>query len=157
MAAEAPSRPRTRPASAAAEIPNAFIGRTAAPEDADLQKALGSAKPAWDQLISGLAARHGVTTQEWRSYSLKAGWAMRLNRGKRTVVWLSPCEGCFHVGFILGDKALQAAREMRLSAPVRKALDSAVRYPEGNGIRLTVTKSELLPGIGKLAAAKIAS
>jgi hypothetical protein len=157
MAAKAPSRPRTRSAAAAAEIPNAFIGWTAAPDDADLQKALGPAKPVWDQLISGLAARHGVTTQEWRSYSPKAGWALRLNRGKRTIVWLAPCEGRFRVAFILGDKALQAAREMQLSAPVRKALDGAVRYPEGNGVRLIVTKPEDLPALEKLAAAKIAN
>jgi hypothetical protein len=46
---------------------------------------------------------------------------------------------------------------MQLSAPVRKALDGAVRYPEGNGVRLIVTKPEDLPALEKLAAAKIAN
>ncbi len=151
--AQSPARSRRKPATA--EIPNAFIGWTAAPGDADLEKAMGSAKPVWDELISGLASRHEVATQEWRSYSPKAGWALCLNRGKRTIVWLSPCAGCFRVAFILGEKALLAAKAAQLSAKARKALAEAVRYPEGNGVRLVVSTSEDLPALEKLAIAKI--
>jgi hypothetical protein len=150
--AHSPARTRRKPA---AEVPNAFIGWPAAPGDADLAKALGPAKPVWEELICGLASRHEVATQEWRCYSPKAGWALRLLRGKRTIVWLAPCNGCFRVAFILGDKALGAAKLLQLSARVRKALDEAVRYPEGNGIRLIVAKPEDLPALEKLAVAKI--
>ncbi len=146
---------QARRTTATTVIPNAFIGWTSEPGEADTAKALGPAKAAWDELISGLASRHGVTTQEWRCYSPKAGWSLRLNRGKRTIVWLAPCEGCFRVAFILGDKALRALREMQLSASVRKALEEAVRYPEGTGVRLIVAKSADLPGLEKLAIAKI--
>jgi len=36
--------------------PNAFIGKMDRPTDAELGKALGPAKPAWDELIADLAA-----------------------------------------------------------------------------------------------------
>jgi hypothetical protein len=78
------------------------------PTDADLSKALGLAKPIWDGLVTDIAAQHGVANQDWKSYSPKAGWALRLMRGRRTILWLAPFEGSFEVLFILGDKALSA-------------------------------------------------
>lgn len=90
--------------------PNAFLGRADTPDDAAVSEALGPAKPVWDQLIDALATRHDVTTHEWKSYSHKTGWSLRLLRKKRTIVWLTPCVNCFGVAFILGGKAMRAAR-----------------------------------------------
>lgn len=135
--------------------PNAFIGRTACPTDADLAAALGAAKPIWDGLIADLAALHGVTVQEWKSDSPKAGWSLRLKRGKRTIAWLGPCEGCFLVMFILGETAVRAARECGLSARALQALAQAERYPEGTGLRLMIQGPKDIPAVKKLAAVKI--
>jgi hypothetical protein len=134
---------------------NAFIGRTEAPGDGDLEKALGPAKPVWDSLIAGLAAEHGVTVLEWRCYSAKSGWALRLKRGKRTIVWMAPCAGCIRVAFILGVKAMAAARECGLSAAALRILDAAPKYPEGTGIRLLVKGPKDVPTVKKLALVKL--
>ena len=83
---------------------------------ADLATALGTTKPLWDGLIAEMADRHGVAIQEWSSYSVKAGWALRLKRAKRTILWMSPCESSFRVSFILGERAFLAARKSALSA-----------------------------------------
>ena len=136
-------------------VPNAFIGRTEKPTDADLAKALGPVKLVWDRLLADLAAKHGVTVQEWTSYSLKAGWSLRLKRGKRTIVWMAPCEGCFRVAFILGHKALLAARQSGLSARALRALDEAERYPEGTGLRLLINGPSDIPTVRKLAVVKL--
>ena len=135
--------------------PNAFIGKPEPPADADLATGLGTAKPAWDSLLVAMAEQHGVNVQEWKSYSSKAGWSLRLARAKRTVVWLSPCEGCFRVAFIFGDRALEAVRVLKLSAQAARALDEAVRYPEGTGVRLLVKAAKDLPSVLKLAVAKL--
>ena len=37
--------------------PNAFIGRTEKPTDADLSEALGLAKPVWDGLVTDMAVK----------------------------------------------------------------------------------------------------
>ena len=76
---------------------NAFLGKTTRPSNADLEKALGRAKPLWDQLVAELASEHDVTTREWKSYAAKSGWSLRLMRGKRTIVWLVPYAGGFQV------------------------------------------------------------
>ena len=75
--------------------PNAFIGRTQQPSEADLTTALGDAKPAWDLVVVEMAEELGLDDREWKSYGVKHGWALRLKRGKRNIVYLSPCHGCF--------------------------------------------------------------
>jgi len=135
--------------------PNAFIGRTEEPSDADLTKALGPAKPIWDGLVTDMAVQHGVATREWKSYSPKTGWALRLMRGKRTILRLAPLEGCFQVGFILGDKALVVARQSGLSAQALQALDRAQKYPEGTGVRLLIKRPKDIPTVKKLAVVKL--
>jgi len=136
--------------------PNAFIGSKEQPTDAALAEALGSAKAAWDQLIAALAAEYGVTIQEWRCYSPKAGWSLRLLRGKRTIVWLAPCDGCFRAAFILGDKAVAEARKGGLPARVLRLIDEAEKYPEGNAIRLHIKGLKDLPTVKELAEIKLA-
>ena len=137
--------------------PNAFIGRKEAPDDAALADALGASKEAWDQLLADLAAESGVNKLEWKSYSAKAGWALRTLRGKRTIVWLGPLAGSFLASFILGDKAIAAAREdASFPAKLMKALEGAERYPEGNGVRLDVKSKRDLPAVKRLVALKIA-
>lgn len=135
--------------------PNAFIGKKGRPTEAEVGKALGLAKPVWDKLIADLAAESDVAAQEWNSYSLKAGWSLRLKRGKRTIVWMAPCEGCFRVAFILGDKAVKAARRSGLSQRVLRMIDSAKRYPEGTAVRLQIKGTKNVPTVKKLAAIKL--
>jgi hypothetical protein len=144
--------------SATAALPaNAFIGFAAAPSDADLAAVLGPAKPVWDTLIDALNAEGIIDTREWKSYSRKAGWALRLARGKRTIVWLAPCNRQIRIAFILGDKALVAARQSGLPARVLALFDDAPRYPEGTGIRIHIRAARDLPSIRTLARIKCAN
>jgi hypothetical protein len=138
-----------------ADSPNAFIGRTEAPAAADLEKALGAVKPLWDALIAEMAAEHGVSTLEWKSYSIKYGWSLRLLRGKRTILWLVPFEGSFQAMLILGDRAMKAARQCGLSARALRILDEAPKYPEGTGIRLLIKGPKDLATVRKLVVVKV--
>ena len=135
--------------------PNAFIGRTKAPSDADLAAALGTVKPLWDEIVVGMAEELGLTGSEWKSYGVKHGWALQLRRGKRNIVHLAPCEGSIRVLIILGDRAGAAARATKLGARAAKLIDDAPRYPEGTGIRLEVSRPRQLPLVRKLARIKL--
>lgn len=125
------------------------------PTDAELGEALGPAKPVWDELIAGLAAECDVSLREWKCYSPKTGWSLRLMRGKRTIVWMAPCIGCFRVAFILGDKAIQAGRQGGFSPRVLRMIDAAERYPEGTCIRFQVRNARDIPMIQRLAEIKL--
>jgi hypothetical protein len=134
--------------------PNAFIGKSSPPSEADLAAALGSAKPAWDQLLAELSQELALTS-DWHSYSPKAGWALRLKRGDRNIVYLSPGRGRFLASFALGDKAVQTARASKLPKRVIAIIDTAKRYAEGTAVRLEVTGPKDIPAITRLAAIKL--
>ena len=134
---------------------NAFLGKTTRPSDSDLEKALGRAKPLWDQLVAELASEHDVTTREWKTYGAKSGWSLRLMRGKRTIVWLVPYGGCFQAAFIFGEKALTAIRQSALPARVLRMLDEAPAYPEGTGLRFAIKAAKDIALVEKLAAIKL--
>lgn len=136
-------------------LPNAFIGEPRKPTDKQLAAALGPAKAVWDQLLAKLA-EFGATGQEWKSYSPKAGWSLRLKRKERTIVWLGPCPGIVRVAFILGDRAVETAREAKLPARVTKALAAATRYPEGTALRIETKSARDVATIIKLAEIKLA-
>ena len=97
-----------------------------------------------------------MTVREWNSYSPKAGWSLRLKSKKRNIVHLGPCPGAFRVAFVLGDKAVAAARQGALPRRVIKILDAAPRYPEGTGIRLEIKTAKDIAIVEQLAALKLA-
>jgi hypothetical protein len=139
-------------------MPNAFIGKRETPTDDDLAAELGrSAQGLWDRLLAGLADRHNIVTREWNSYSPKAGWSLRLKRDKRTILYLSPCRGCFRASFALGGKAVEAARASGLPPSVIRIIDSAKRYAEGTGVRIDVNGPADIAVVEKLAAIKLAN
>ena len=133
--------------------PNAFIGRTKPPTDEELSTELGAARVLWDDLLTELA----LPIQEWNSYSPKAGWSLKLKLKKRTILYLAPCHGKFRVAFVLGAKAVEAARQSKLPKAVLKIIDEAPRYPEGTGVRLEIAARKDLAAVKKLAEVKLAN
>jgi hypothetical protein len=138
-------------------LDNAFIGKTVAPTDVELTAAIGSAKAAWDELLARLAVELGATLHEWKCYAPQWGWALRVLRRKRTVVWLSPGRGEFEVTFILSGKAMAAARAAAWPKAIERALDAAKKYPEGHCVRLGVESPGSLGPLVHLAAVKLAN
>lgn len=125
---------------------NAFIGRPAAPSDAELAAELGAVQPLWDRVRQEVAL-----PGEWRSYSQKAGWSMRIKRKDRNIVYLSPGHGEFEATFILGNRAVAAAKERGLATIV----EGGKRYPEGTGIRIAVKKPKDVATVKKLVDLKL--
>lgn len=134
---------------------NAFINKAQPPNRAELAAALGPATTTWDQLLTDLAQEIGADIHEWKSYSPKWGWSLRVKRKARTIIWLSPSEGCFTVLFILGGKAVQAARDSSLPQRILKALDIAPKFPEGTGLRLKLKSPRDFGTVKRLAAIKL--
>jgi hypothetical protein len=136
-------------------LPNAFIGKLEAPTANELTAALGAARAHWDELLARLAAELNLVVAEWNSYSPKAGWALRLKMKKRNIVYFAPCQGGFIVTFVLGDRAVEAARQSTLPRRIVKLIEEGKRYPEGTAIRTEMTDGKDIPAIVKLAAIKL--
>ncbi len=134
---------------------NAFIGHATKPTESELTAELGEKKPLWDELLAELE-RLGVADQEWSSYSLKAGWALKMLRKKRVIVYLGPMHGGFRASFILGDRALGMAKSSKLPAKILRLIAEAKRYPEGNAVRIEVGSRADIAAVAQLAAIKLA-
>ena len=150
------TRRRTRTVKAGQEVlaPNAFIGKKDPPTNTELTAALGPAKPLWDRLVSALLAQSPELVPEWKSSSPKLGWGLRMQQKKRTIVSLSPCVSSFRVGFVLGERALAAARAGGLPKRTLDLIANAPKYAEGTGIRIEVTVKDVA-AICKLAKVKL--
>ncbi len=138
------------------DLPNAFIGQVTPPSDRDLGAGLGSALAIWKELTAWLNEKR-IASGEWKSVSpMKYGWGLRPALKKRTILHLGPCEGCFRVSFILGDKAVEAARTSGLPKALLKEIAKAKRYAEGTAVRLMVRKHGDLAVVRKLVEIKLA-
>ncbi len=139
------------------DFQNAFIGQKEKPSEEQIVAALGVSAEAWKQLLEELADKYGVGLQEWKSYSAKYGWSLKLKQKKRTIVHLSPGRDRFLAVLILGDRAVKAARQANLSKSVLKTIAEAPRYPEGTGVRMAVKERKDLGAIRKLVKVKLAN
>jgi len=133
---------------------NAFIGRTTQPSAKDLAAALGDSLDAWNELTRWLTSK-SISAREWHSISPKYGWALRPKLKSRTILYMSPCAGCFRVSLVLGDRAVAAARASDLPKAVLKEIAEARRYAEGTGIRLLVKTTEDLAPARALVEIKL--
>ena len=112
---------------------------------------LGPARPVWDAWLTELTATFGATLTEWKAYSKKVPPALRIAKGKRTIVWLSVCEGFFLASYAIGEKAAAAA-----PPDLAPLLAAAPRYPEGRGVRIEVRSETELPLLRQVTALKLA-
>ena len=97
-------------------MPRAFIGKTEKPSSAEITKlsvpVLKFGSSWWIGWPVNKRRSRGVEV-----HSPKYGRSLRLKFKKRTIVHLCPCDGSFRVAFILGDRAVKAARQSDLPSP----------------------------------------
>ena len=136
---------------------SAFDDKSRPPQDDDLAAKLGSTFVFWNELKKLIASRFAPLSIEWGFTSQKTGWGLRLRREKRTILYMTPCEGYFMASFALGEKAVKAAHDSDLPISVLKVIDSAKKYAEGRGVRLEVRSAEDVRNVEKLAVTKMAN
>ena len=136
---------------------SAFDDRSRQPMEDDLAATLGSSFVFWNELKRLIASRFTPITMEWGFTSKSTGWGMRLKQEKRTILYMTPCDGYFLASFALGEKAVRAAHESDLPVPVLEVIDGAKKYAEGRGVRLEVRSAEDTRNIEKLAVIKMAN
>jgi hypothetical protein len=134
-----------------------FDDKESEPQEEELWRALGRSSRSWQSLTNWLADRYRPLEDEWVFYAKKWGWSLRLRHKKRTVLYLTPCNKHFLVGFVLGEKAVAEALEMKLPESLAQQIETARRYVEGRAIRLEVRQKKDLEAIEQLARAKMAN
>jgi hypothetical protein len=136
---------------------SAFDDRNVTPTARALTRTLGRASRPWTSLEEALTRDCAPLRSEWFFAGAKFGWSLRLKRGKRVIVYLTPCAGYFLASFALGERAVRAIREAGLPAVMLSLIEAAPRYAEGRGVRIPVRTAKDVKSIRALAAIKLAS
>lgn len=136
---------------------SAFADKLKPPQPQQLAATLGRAFVHWKKLKALIEKRFGPVSFEWGFTSKTTGWGLRVKSEKRTILYLTPCEGYFLASFALGEKAVKAAHESNVPAAVLQIIDSAKKYAEGRGIRLEVKSASDVRTVEKIAIIKMAT
>lgn len=127
------------------------------PEPEALNADLGKAAPLWEAVIGLARERAPQLAEVWHFAGTKIGWSLRLVEKARILVYLTPGEGHFWIGLVLGKKAVTAAREAGLSKAATAILDAAPIYAEGHGVRFQVASRADMEGLQELLAIKVSA
>ena len=136
---------------------SAFDDKSQEPQASDLELVLGRSHARWRDLITHIESEFPPLEITWIYSGAKWGWALRLKQKKRAILYMTPCRRHFLVGFVIGEKAVRAARAAPLHDSILAAIDAAPKYPEGRGVRIEVRIKSDLAAVQQLAAVKMAN
>ena len=125
------------------------------PSETDITTALGPSRGLWDELLHQVRRDFAPLTEEWVFSGRKHGWALRLKRRDRAVLYLKPLEHSFRVSLALGPRAVDGARRSKVPAPILRLIDEAVQYPEGKAVRLEIRGPKDIQVALRLVAIKV--
>jgi hypothetical protein len=133
-----------------------FDDKSKQPTKQMLAKALGKQYQLWTEIAEYVVEKYPRAIEEWKYYSVKYGWSFRLKDKKRNIIYMTPSDGFIMVGFIFGDKGVNAVQENSLPQTIKDELRDAKKYVEGRIIRLQVRIQADVANIKRLIDIKIA-
>jgi len=135
---------------------SAFDDKSAPPDETMLAAVLGDTAGLWDDLMRIIAETYPPVSETWNYSGKNYGWSFRMKQKKRTILYMIPRPGHFLVAFVLGDRAVAAARDSQLPPAIKDHIAAAKRYAEGTGFRFEVRSREDVAAAETLAAIKMA-
>ncbi len=134
---------------------NVFNDKSAKPDGKSVLKALGRAGNCWLEIRRYAEESFGPLTEEWKYYSPKYGWTMKLLSKKRNLLFFVAMDGSFRVAFVFGDKAAAAIKKSDLPKEIIDEIRNAKKYVEGTGLRLEVKDAKSAAIIKRLIQMKV--
>lgn len=134
---------------------SAFGDKNQMPDEEILASVLGETKTFLDQICHFIESETGQLTPEWKHYGQKAGWTLKLISKKRNLLFVLPESGYFLVGFVFGDRAVEAVLKSQLPETIKNELVNARKYAEGRGIRLEIKDDSQMESVLQLIRIKL--
>ena len=132
-----------------------FTDKQQTPGSEDLAGALGKTFEWWKSIVDDVLEKDPAAQAEWHYAGEKYGWSFRIKDKKRTIVYMLPRENYFKVAFVFGQKATDELMNGPVAPEIKKELAAAKVYAEGRGIRIDVTREEMLQNVRLLIDSKL--
>ena len=126
------------------------------PNEKMLDYDLAEAKHFLDEIKNFIAVNYGCLSQEWKFYSKKSGWILKLFTQKRNVLFIIPCDKHFRTVFTLGERATDLILNSELPESIKQGLSAAKKYAEGRSIHVEVKTEHDLATILEIIKIKLA-
>jgi kynureninase len=123
----------------------------APPSKRQVAALLGGAHAAY----RALAERGDGAVAEWRQYTKKSPWVVRVSKGARAYYYLQPEAGGCRVTVLLGARAAEAALAGAVPASLHDAIRQAKVYPEGRPVVVRVTTDDDVRAVEQLLEVKL--
>jgi hypothetical protein len=136
---------------------NPFTDKNIKPDNKSLAKVLGESNKLWNDLKRHLRESYGELIEEWKFYSPKYGWTLKVLKKKRNLFFFSPRPNAFRVSFVFGEKAVSHIEASNLPEKIKIAIRNARKYAEGRGISLEVKSVDEIEEIKKLVEIKLSN
>ncbi len=136
---------------------NIFTNAKKKPTEAMLLRALRKRGEYWKAIRDHVQKMHGPLKPEWKYYGAKYGWGMKMFKGSRNLFFLRAQKGAFVIGFLFGDKAVEAATKSDLPQETIQDLVNARKYAEGRGISIEVKSKTAVKVVKGLVDIKVAN
>jgi hypothetical protein len=136
---------------------NPFTDKNIKPDNKSLAKVLGDTNKLWRDLKNHLTESCGELIEDWKFYSPKYGWTLKVLKKKRNLFFFSPRPNAFRVSFVFGEKAVSHIEASNLPEKIKIAIRNARKYAEGRGISLEVKSVDEIEEIKKLVEIKLSN
>ncbi len=136
---------------------NAFTDAKKKPTEAMLLRTLGKRGEYWKALRDYVQEAHGPLKPEWKFYGAKYGWGLKMFKGSRNLFFLRAGKGAFVIGFLFGEKAVEAVKKSDLPQETVQKLVNARKYAEGRGISIEVKSKRTVEIVKGLVDIKVAN
>ncbi len=115
-----------------------FVSKEQEPIDEMVKQALHLNFALWQDVIGYLKEQYGTIESEWKFYSKKSGWCLKIASEKRNLLFLLPCDNYFIATVNMGE----SVREKVLSADIGKKSKELIKdakvYMEGISVPFSV-------------------
>ena len=124
-----------------------FDNKEIVPNDEDLEDVLKSSLDTFNSLVSYLEKEYGSLNKEWKFYSKKAGWTLRISGEKRNLLFISPNDDYFIATVNMSVNVSKIVLDLDISDNTKNLIKEAKIYAEGISILIEVRKQEDLEDI----------
>lgn len=111
-----------------------FTEKGIEPIEEMLENALGESYRLFVELVELTA----LLNQEWKFYSPKYGWSLKVFQKKKVLCYLTPGEGCFSFGMALRKNEKDLVLNSEVSENIKKTLSSEKKLMEGYPLRIKI-------------------
>ena len=129
--------------------------KTAEPDDIKVVELLADKALLWAEFKAFLKNNIGEVKEDWKFYSAKSGWIMKVLLGKRNLFFMKPGDSTFLIAFVFGDKAVAEVIKSSLPDGIKTELSEAKKYAEGRGLQVHVKTADEIEIVKKLVEIKV--